>query len=97
MRSVGCVVRQTLSKCSLYTFFLILHSTGLRYSAATLMQPVVSCTPDLRCWDEYDKLFVVADYYLIVGVVKLFDVHVLRFARYAIVHDPLLISCKRID
>ena len=57
-----------------------------------MMQPVVSCTPDLRCWYEYDKLFVdVADYYLIVGVVKLFDVHVLQFALYAIVHNPLLI------
>ena len=56
------------------------------------MQPVVSCTPDLRCWYEYDKLFVdVADYYLNVGVVKLFDVHVLQFALYAIVHNPLLI------
>ena len=92
MRGVGCVVRQTLSKkCSRYTFFLILHSTGLRYSATTMMQPVVSCTPDPRCWYEYDKLFVdVADYYLIVGVVKLFDVHVLQFALYAIVHNPLL-------
>ena len=56
------------------------------------MQPVVSCTPDLRCCYEYDKLFVdVADYYLNVGVVKLFDVHVLQFALYAIVHNPLLI------
>ena len=55
------------------------------------MQPVVSCTPDLRCWYEYDKVFVVADYYLIVGVVKLFDVRVLQFALYAIVHNPLLI------
>ena len=56
------------------------------------MQPVVSCTPDPRCWYEYDKLFVgVADYYLIVGVVKLFDVHVLQFALYAIARNPLLI------
>ena len=92
MRSVGCVVGQTLSKRSLYTFFLILHRTDLRYSAATLMQPVVSCTPDLRCCYEYDKLFVdVAEYYLIIGVVKLFDVHVIQFALYAIVHNPLLI------
>ena len=56
------------------------------------MRPVVSCTPDLRCWYEYDKLFVdVTDNYLIVGVVKLFDVHVIQFALYAIVLNPLLI------
>ena len=56
------------------------------------MQDFASCTPDLRCWYEYDQLFAdVADYYFIVGVVKLFDVHVLQFALYALVHNPLLI------